>query len=87
MAEKQYFLEGAFRRLHVRLRTHAESVAFFGGGAREGRTVNNSFQQLQVGSLLKETACCPTRLLRLHLLSPPLSTSPPEKRGCDVHYL
>lgn len=49
MAERQYFLEGAFRRLHVRLRTHAESIAFFGGGPREGRTVTASFDQLQVG--------------------------------------
>lgn len=48
MAEKQYYLEGAFRRMHVRLRTHAESVAFFGGGEREGRTVSAAFNSLQV---------------------------------------
>lgn len=31
----QYRLEGAFRGVHSRLRMHAESVAFFGGGAKE----------------------------------------------------
>lgn len=48
LAERQYWLEGAFRRLHVRLRGHAESVAFFGGGAREGAAVDAAFQELQV---------------------------------------
>ncbi len=33
LAAMQYQLEGAFRAVHTRLRTHAESVAFFGGGA------------------------------------------------------
>ena len=33
LAAMQYRLEGAFRAVHTRLRTHAESVAFFGGGA------------------------------------------------------
>lgn len=35
LAAVQYRLEGAFRAVHTRLRTHAESVAFFGGGAAE----------------------------------------------------
>jgi len=48
LAERQYWLEGAFRRLHVRLRGHAESVAFFGGGAREGAAVDAAFLELQV---------------------------------------
>lgn len=47
LAERQYWLEGAFRRLHTRLRAHAESVAFFGGGAREGAAVDAAFLQLQ----------------------------------------
>ena len=32
--------------MHTRLRTHAESVAFFGGGAREGATVAAGFDAL-----------------------------------------
>jgi hypothetical protein len=40
---QEYFLEGAFRNVHTRLRTHAESVAFFGGGAREGGTIGAIF--------------------------------------------
>ena len=43
---QEYYLEGAFRNIHNRLRTHAESVAFFGGGAREGATIAASFDAL-----------------------------------------
>lgn len=43
---QEYFLEGAFRNVHTRLRMHAESVAFFGGGAREGATVAAGFDAL-----------------------------------------
>jgi len=39
-------LEAAFRNLHSRLRSHAESIAFFGGGLREGSIVVQSFQKL-----------------------------------------
>ncbi|CAL8461843.1 g1374 [Coccomyxa elongata] len=46
LARKEYFLEGAFRNIHTRLRTHAESVAFFGGGAREGSTIATVFDSL-----------------------------------------
>ena len=42
----QYQLEGAFRNVHSRLRTHAESVAFFGGGAKEGASVAATFDAL-----------------------------------------
>lgn len=34
--------------MHTRLRTHAESIAFFGGGPREGRTVAAYFDTLTV---------------------------------------
>ncbi len=34
------------RNVHTRLRTHAESIAFFGGGPREGRTVAAYFDRL-----------------------------------------
>ena len=54
LAERQYWLEGAFRRLHTRLRAHAESVAFFGGGAREGATVDAAFLELQARCTLQE---------------------------------
>jgi ABC-type uncharacterized transport system fused permease/ATPase subunit len=43
---QEYFLEGAFRNIHTRLRTHAESIAFFGGGAREGSTIASIFDDL-----------------------------------------
>ena len=36
----------AHRNIHTRLRTHAESIAFFGGGPREGRTVAAHFDRL-----------------------------------------
>ncbi|GFY91369.1 peroxisomal ABC transporter 1 [Actinidia rufa] len=35
LASREQQLEGSFRFMHERLRSHAESVAFFGGGARE----------------------------------------------------
>ena len=46
LAAQEYHLEGAFRNIHSRLRTHAESVAFFGGGEREGATISASFRAL-----------------------------------------
>ncbi|KAL9332697.1 hypothetical protein ACSQ67_002307 [Phaseolus vulgaris] len=39
-------LEGIFRFMHERLCTHAESVAFFGGGAREKAMVESRFREL-----------------------------------------
>lgn len=39
-------LEGIFRFMHERLCTHAESVAFFGGGAREKAMVESRFSDL-----------------------------------------
>ena len=36
-------MEGVFRSVHHRLRSHAESVAFFGGGAREGGAIEEHF--------------------------------------------
>ncbi|KAH7565714.1 hypothetical protein JRO89_XS08G0004400 [Xanthoceras sorbifolium] len=45
-------LEGTFRFMHERLRTHAESVAFFGGGAREKAMVEARFRELLDHSLL-----------------------------------
>ncbi|KHG01277.1 ABC transporter D family member 1 [Gossypium arboreum] len=39
-------LEGTFRFMHERLRTHAESIAFFGGGAREKAMVESRFRDL-----------------------------------------
>lgn len=46
LASKEQQLEGTFRFMHERLRTHAESVAFFGGGAREKAMVNSKFKDL-----------------------------------------
>ena len=46
----QYELEGAFRGSHTRLRTHAESIAFFDGGHREGQEIAKHYEAL-VGHL------------------------------------
>jgi len=46
LLKKEYQLEGNFRNAHSRLRTHAESVAFFGGGAKEGALVGTTFENL-----------------------------------------
>ena len=43
---QEYSLEGAFRSVHTRLRTHAESIAFFGGGPHEGKTIAGYFDRL-----------------------------------------
>ncbi|KAK2990477.1 hypothetical protein RJ640_008936 [Escallonia rubra] len=46
LASREQQLEGTFRFMHERLRTHAESVAFFGGGAREKVMVESRFREL-----------------------------------------
>lgn len=46
LAREEMQLEGGFRNGHTRLRTHAESVAFFGGGHREGVVLGGMFSQL-----------------------------------------
>ncbi|XP_041008725.1 ABC transporter D family member 1-like [Juglans microcarpa x Juglans regia] len=46
LASKEQQLEGTFRFMHERLRTHAESVAFFGGGAREKAMIESRFREL-----------------------------------------
>nr|GLL18862.1 ABC transporter D family member 1 [Ipomoea trifida] len=46
LASHEQQLEGTFRFMHERLRTHAESVAFFGGGAREKEMVESRFKEL-----------------------------------------
>ncbi|XP_062083727.1 ABC transporter D family member 1 [Humulus lupulus] len=51
LASQEQQLEGTFRFMHERLRTHAESVAFFGGGAREKAMVEYKFRELLDHSL------------------------------------
>ncbi|XXG65186.1 hypothetical protein AAC387_Pa05g2954 [Persea americana] len=46
LASREQQNEGTFRFMHSRLRTHAESVAFFGGGAREKAMVDSKFKDL-----------------------------------------
>ncbi|CAL9173750.1 unnamed protein product [Musa hybrid cultivar] len=46
LASREQQLEGTFRYMHSRLRTHAESIAFFGGGSREKTMVDSRFRQL-----------------------------------------
>lgn len=56
LASRQQQLEGTFRFMHERLRAHAESVAFFGGGYREKAMVEAKFKELlnHSSSLLKK---------------------------------
>ncbi|CAL5323857.1 unnamed protein product [Camellia sinensis] len=46
LASREQQLEGTFRFMHQRSRTHAESIAFFGGGAREKAMVESRFEDL-----------------------------------------
>lgn len=70
---QEYFLEGAFRNLHSRLRTHAESVAFFGGGMREGSMVGQQFSMLMAHLRRVIDIRCVTVLSAPHLM-----------RGCSA---
>eukprot|EP00850_Spirogloea_muscicola_P015567 SM000120S25716 [mRNA] locus=s120:398087:406079:+ [translate_table: standard] len=45
MAKEQH-LRGEYRQLHARLRTHSESIAFYGGQKREASLILNCFKQL-----------------------------------------
>ena len=51
-AERETNLEGKFRYVHSRIRTHSESIAFFGGGEYEKQVVRKRSKQLF--DLLKE---------------------------------
>nr|XP_029118398.1 ABC transporter D family member 1 isoform X2 [Elaeis guineensis] len=46
LASREQQLEGAFRFMHSRLRTHAESIAFFGGGSREKAMIDSRFRDM-----------------------------------------
>ncbi|KAB5556510.1 hypothetical protein DKX38_007419 [Salix brachista] len=52
LASEEQQLEGTFRFMHERLRTHAESVAFFGGGKREKAMIESRFKELLDHSML-----------------------------------
>ena len=39
-------LDSKFKRVHVRVKTCAESIAFFGGGERERQTTEIAFNNL-----------------------------------------
>lgn len=52
LASQEQQLDGTFRYMHERLRTHAESVAFFGGGSREKALIETKFEKLFHHSLL-----------------------------------
>ncbi|TQE00282.1 hypothetical protein C1H46_014114 [Malus baccata] len=56
LVSREQQLEGTFRFMHERLRAHAESVAFFGGGSREKAMVESKFKELldHSSSLLKK---------------------------------
>ena len=40
------FIEGKFALAHSRVQTHAESIAFFGGGSRENEFAERHFTNL-----------------------------------------
>lgn len=42
-------LEGEYRQLHSRLRTHSESIAFYGGQDREASIITQRFRSI-IGS-------------------------------------
>nr|CAN75977.1 hypothetical protein VITISV_025957 [Vitis vinifera] len=46
LMSKEQQLEGEYRQLHSRLRTHAESIAFYGGGNREESHIQQKFKTL-----------------------------------------
>ncbi|XP_076923397.1 ABC transporter D family member 1-like [Bidens hawaiensis] len=46
LGNREQELEGSFRFMHERLRTHAESIAFFGGGAREKAMIESRFNEV-----------------------------------------
>lgn len=46
LMSKEQQLEGEYRQLHSRLRTHAESVAFYGGESREESHIQKKFNTL-----------------------------------------
>ncbi|KAL2620730.1 hypothetical protein R1flu_000935 [Riccia fluitans] len=46
LTSREQQLEGSFRHMHARLRTHAESIAFFGGGSREQAVIEGRFKEL-----------------------------------------
>ncbi|KAJ8769625.1 hypothetical protein K2173_005228 [Erythroxylum novogranatense] len=52
LASQEQEIEGTFRFMHERLRAHAESVAFFGGGAREKAMIESRFRELVDHSML-----------------------------------
>uniref|UniRef100_A0A0E0JU24 ABC transporter domain-containing protein n=1 Tax=Oryza punctata TaxID=4537 RepID=A0A0E0JU24_ORYPU len=51
LANQEQEFEGTFRFMHSRLRTHAESIAFFGGGSREKANFPTSSQFRIAGEL------------------------------------
>ncbi|EFJ22756.1 hypothetical protein SELMODRAFT_232616 [Selaginella moellendorffii] len=46
LTSQEQQLEGSFRYMHSRLCSHAESVAFFGGGSREKAVIEQRFNSL-----------------------------------------
>ncbi|GAA0146240.1 ATP-binding cassette [Lithospermum erythrorhizon] len=46
LMSKEQQLEGEYRQLHSRIRTHAESIAFYGGETREESHIQQKFKSL-----------------------------------------
>jgi ABC-type uncharacterized transport system fused permease/ATPase subunit len=47
-------LEGKYKFVHARVRTHSESIAFFGGGAREKLVVQSRFHTVMASLRSKQ---------------------------------
>ena len=46
-------MEGRFKFAHQRVRTHSESIAFFGGGDREREILKSRYQQMDHHTMYK----------------------------------
>lgn len=57
-------LEGEYRQLHSRLRTHSESIAFYGGQDREASIITQRFRSI-IGSAYSILANIIVKVLRV----------------------
>ncbi|KVI04747.1 AAA+ ATPase domain-containing protein, partial [Cynara cardunculus var. scolymus] len=63
LGNREQELEGSFRFMHERLRTHAESVAFFGGGAREKAVTPFDLYHLYPRALVSVLMCAKVEMI------------------------
>ena len=53
---REQLLEGEYRQLHTRLRSHAKSIAFYGGEGKEEAHIQEKFKALvrHINTMLHE---------------------------------